>query len=170
MRMCILWGIFFCSLLSTSLPAGSAIVPSSNNIIIPLGDIHKKIASLRIKDIQKSIGRKMTLKERISFFILKQKLRHKPKESMNGGEIALIFGIAGLALLLVAVFLPYFLSASVASAIVAIVAGSKTRKNDPANKKARLAKLLGWITLGLIGILFIIIIISFASIGSWSFG
>ncbi len=170
MRMCILCSIFFCSLLSISLSAGSAIVPSSKNIIIPPRDIYNKIASLRIKDIQKSIGRKMTLKERISFFILKQKLRHKPKESVNGGDISLILGIASLVFILLAFLLPYLLSVSIAAAIVAIVSGHRIRKKDPANKNAKIGKLLGWITLGLITVFFIVLIIAFASLGSWSFG
>ena len=162
--------IIFCSLLSSSIPAGSAMVPTSNNISIPFGDICKKIASLRIKDIQKSIGRKLTLKEKISFFIVKQKLRHQPKESLKEGDIALIFGIAGLVFLALYFLLPYFMIASIASAIVAIVSGHKIRKKDPGNKNAKIGKLLGWITVGLITAFFIAILIAFASIGSWSFG
>ncbi len=166
----IIWSIILCSLLSASLPAGSAMVPVSGNTSIPIGGVHKKILSLKIKDIQKSIGRKLTIKEKLSFIILKQKLRHKPKDSVNAGDIALILGIAGLVFLLLAFLLPYFLGVSIASAIVAIITGHRTRKKDPANKNAKIGKLLGWITLGLITAFFIILIIAFASIGSWSFG
>ena len=169
MRKRIIWSIMICSLLTTSIPAGSAMVPASNNIHIPLGDIYKKIASLRIKDIQKSIGRKLTLKEKISFFIVKQKLRHKQKESLNEGDIALIFGIAGLVFLALAFLLPYFMIASITSAIVAIVSGHRLRKKDPDNKKAKIAKILGWITVGLITAFFIIIIIALAANGGWFF-
>jgi hypothetical protein len=170
MRIRIIWGIIFCSLISITTPAGSATIPSSISKIIPVGDIYKRIASLKVKDIQKLIGRKLTLKEKISVFILKQKLRHKPKESANTGEIAFIFGIAGAALLLLSLFLPVLLIASFISAIVAISLGYITKKDDPGIKKARVARLLGWITAGLIAIFFIVIIIAFASIGSWSFG
>jgi hypothetical protein len=170
MRIRIIWGIIFCSLLSISSPAGSAMVPASGNSTILPGKIYKKIASLKIKDIQKSIGRKLTLKEKISFFILKQKLRYKPKESLKEGDIPLIVGIASLIFLLLAFLLPYFMIAAIGSAIVAIVSGHRIRKKDPSNKNAKIGKLLGWITLGLITIFFIIILIALASIGSWSFG
>jgi hypothetical protein len=132
--------------------------------------MYKKIASLPAKDIQKLIGRKLTLKERISFFILKQKLRHKPKDSMNAGDISLILGIAGLVFIALYFFLPFSLVLAIASGIVAIVTGHRARKKDPANKNAKIGKLLGWITVGLITVFFIAVLIAFASIGSWSFG
>ena len=119
MKIRIIWAIIFCSFLLASLPAGSNMVPNTTNTIISFSDMYRKITSLPTKDIQKLIGRKLTLKERISLFILKQKLKHKPKESLNEGDIALVFGIAGLIFLLLAFLLPYFLAASIASAIVA---------------------------------------------------
>lgn len=145
-------------------------VPASKNTGIPFGDIYKKIASFRIKDIQKSIGRKLTLKEKIAFIFLKHKLRHALKESMDAGDISLIIGIAGLAFLALCLLLPYFMIAAIASAIVAIVTGHRTSKKDPGNKNAKIGKLLGWITLGLITAFFIAILIAFANLGSWSFG
>jgi Na+/H+ antiporter NhaD/arsenite permease-like protein len=171
MRIRIIWGIIFCSLLSISATAGSAMVPVSDINSVPLGKMHKKITSIKIKDIQKSIGRKLTLKEKISFFILKQKLRHQPKESVNAGDVSLILGIAGLVFLALYFLVGfYFMIPAVASAIVAIVTGHRTRKKDPANKNAKIGKLLGWVTVGLITAFFIAILIAFASIGSWSFG
>jgi hypothetical protein len=169
MKIRIIWGIIFCSLLLTAMPAGSNMVPASHNTGIPVEDIYKKIASLKIKDIQKSIGRKLTLKEKISFFIVKQKLRHSSKQPVNAGDVSLILGIASLVFILLALLLPYLLSVSIATAIVAIVTGHRTRKKDPANKNAKLGKILGWITLGLITAFFIVLIIAFASNGSWSF-
>lgn len=157
--------ILFYILISTTIPAGSAMIPVSNHHLILSKDITGMIASLRIKDIQRSIGRNLTLKEKISFFLLKQKLRHQPKESVNAGDISLILGIASLAFILLALLLPYFLFVSIASAIVAIVTGHRTRKKDPANKNAKIGKLLGWISLGLITALFIIIIIALSSGG-----
>ena len=170
MKIRIIWGIIFCSLLFTSLPAGSNMVPDSTHTVIPFADKYKKIASLSVKDIQKLIGRKLTLKEKISFSILKQKLRHKPKDSMNAGDISLILGIASLAFIALYFFLPFSLILAIASGIVAIITGHRARKKDPANKNAKIGKLLGWITVGLITAFFIAIIIAFASIGSWSFG
>src|SRR5258705_3923886 len=122
MKIRIISAIIFCNFF-TSLPAGSNMVPDSTNIIIPFADTYKKIANLSIKDIQKLIGRKLTLKERISFFILKQKLRHKPKDSMNAGDISLILGIAGLVFIALYFFLPFSLVLAIASGILAIVTG-----------------------------------------------
>src|SRR5690348_7557319 len=99
MKIRMIWTIIFCCLLFASLPAGSNMVPDPGNMSTPVADIRKKIASLHIKDIQKLIGRKLTLKEKISFFILKQKLKNEPKESLNEGDVALIVGIAGLVFL-----------------------------------------------------------------------
>lgn len=171
MRIHIILGFILCSFLSTATPVSSTTLPSSTSKIIPVGDIYKKIADLKVKDIQKLIGRKLTLKEKISFFILKQKLRHQPKESVNAGDVSLILGIAGLVFLALYFLVGfYFMIPAVASAIVAIVTGHRTRKKDPTNKNAKIGKLLGWITVGLITAFFIAILIAFASIGSWSFG
>jgi hypothetical protein len=170
MRIHIILVIIFCSLLASSIPAGSAMVPASNSISIPFSGFYKKIASLRIKDIQKSIGRKLTLKEKVSFIIIKQKLRHQKKESLNGGDVSLILGIASLAFIALYFFVPFSLILAIASGIIAIVTGHRARKKDPANKNAKIGKLLGWVTVGLITAFFIAILIAFASIGSWSFG
>jgi hypothetical protein len=170
MRIRIIWIIIFFSFLSTPNSAGSAMVPVTDNIRIPSGDIYKKIALLRVKDIQKSIGRKLTLKEKIVFFIFKQKLRHQPKESLNAGDVSLILGIASLAFILLAFLTTFFIIPAIVLAIVAIVTGHRTRKKDPTNKNAKIGKLLGWIAVGVITAFFIAILIAFASIGSWSFG
>jgi hypothetical protein len=166
----IVWFIIFFGLLTTSLPAGSAMVPVSDYISTPPGNIFKKTLTLRFKDIEKSIGRKLTLKEKIAFIVLKQKFRHKPKDSMNAGDISLILGIASLAFLALYLLIPFSIVAAIGSAIAAIVTGHRTRKKDPTNKNAKIGKLLGWITVGLITAFFIALIIAFASIGSWSFG
>ena len=170
MKIRIIWSIIFCVLLSTSTHAGSDMVPTTTHTIISLGDINKKPVSQSFKDIQKLIGRKLTVKEKISFFIVKQKLRHQPKDPMNAGDISLILGIASLAFIALYFLLPFSLVLAIASGIVAIVTGHRARKKDPANKNAKIGKLLGWITVGLVTAFFIAIIIAFASIGSWSFG
>jgi len=89
---------------------------------------------------------------------------------MNAGDISLILGIASLAFIALYFFLPFSLILAIASGIVAIVTGHRARKKDPANKNAKIGKLLGWITAGLIKAFFIALIIAFASIGSWRFG
>lgn len=139
-------------------------MPPSTSKIIPVGDIYKKIASLKIKDIQKLVGRKLTIKEKISFLILRHKLKHPPRDKQNKGQTAFIFGIAGLALLIVGLFVPYVILVSLVSAILAVVFGSVAKKQDPSDNNALTGKLLGWITLGLIALLAILVIVLIASL------
>ena len=149
----IIWGIIFCSLLSIATPVNSTTAPLSNRKMIPVGDIYRKIVSLKVKDIQKLIGRKLSLKENISILILKQKLRFSTDTK---GRTALIFADIGIASLLAGFFIPFGIIASFLCAVLAIISGSGARKKDPSDKKAGIAKLLGWLTLGLIALLFAI--------------
>ena len=153
MKIRIIWGIIFCSFLSIAPPVSSATLFPSTSKIIPAEDFTKTIVALKVKDIQKLIGRKLTLKEKISFFILKQKLR---PSSDTKGRTALIFAYIGIASLLAGFFIPFGIIASFLCAVLAIISGSSARKKDPSDKKAGTAKLLGWLTLGLIALLFAI--------------
>lgn len=168
--MKIILGLAFACLLFITTPASSATVPSSNSTIIPAETMYKKSTSLKVKEIQKLIGRKLTLKERVAFFILKQKLRHTAKESTNESDIPFIFGIASVSLLVLSLFFPFLLLASLIASIIAIITGSVAKKRDPANQKAKTGKMLGLISLAIIAILFIILLVVFASLGTWSFG
>jgi hypothetical protein len=168
--MKLILSLLFGCLLSITTPASSATVPSSNSTIITAESMYKKITSLKVKEIQKLIGRKLTLKERVAFFILKQKLRHTAKESTNEGDIPFIFGIAAVSLLVLSLFFPFLLLASLIASIIAIITGSVAKKRDPANQKAKTGKMLGLISLAIIAVLFIILLVVFASLGTWSFG
>lgn len=158
MRIGITRVIIFCSLLSIATPAASSTIPPSASKTIPGGDIYKKIASLKVKDIQKLIGRKLTWKERIVCGLLKHKLKHRgrPADDLNKGETALIFGIGSLVLLLISFLLYPFFFGALGSAILAIVVGSSVLKKDRSDKDAKTGKLLGWITLGLITALILV--------------
>lgn len=142
------------SLFSASIPSGKAV---SGEIV------YKKIASLRLGDVQKLLGRKLSFKERISFLILKHQLRHEEVKKKKKGKTSLIFGIAGLTLLILGLFAPIVLIGSLIAAIVAIALGSTAKKEDPTDKNANTGKLLGWINLGLIGLLAILVVIAFAT-------
>jgi hypothetical protein len=167
MRVHIILATLVCFFLSITTPAISATAPPSANIIIPDGGIYKKIVSLKIKDIQKLVGRKLTIKEKISFLILKHKLKRQSKENATKGQTAFIFGLVGLGLLIVGLFVPYVILGSLVSAILAIVTGSMAKKADPSDRKAHAGKLLGWITLGLIALLFILAAVIIASSSWW---
>jgi hypothetical protein len=168
--MRIILGLFLSFLLSIATPASSATIPSSNKGVITLESIYKKIASLKVKEIQKLIGRKLSLKERIGFFILKQKIKHTYKASNHEGDIPLIFGIAAVCLLVLSLFLPFLMLGSLIASIIAIITGSVAKKRDPGNQKAKTGKMLGLISLAIIAVLFIILLVVFASLGTWSFG
>jgi hypothetical protein len=152
-------------------PAFATASTTPTEKIIPPEMVLKKIADLKIKDLQKLTGKKFTLKEKIGFLILKhklkQKIKHAPADKSSKGETALIFGIGSLALFFLAAVVPGALFASLIAAIIAIAMGSSAKKKDPSDKKAKTAKLLGWITLGLIAILMIVIVVA---LSNWSWG
>jgi hypothetical protein len=146
----------------TSYPATT--IQHVNTNTDPPAEVYKKLASLKISEIQKLIGRKLTLKEKISFVILKQ-TSGKQAQSKKGNT-ALIFGIVGVGLLLIGLFVPFVILGAIVGAIVAIVLGSSAKKQDPSDGKAQAAVLLGWITLGATALLLIIATIVIAS-GVW---
>jgi hypothetical protein len=146
---------------STGYPATTTQVNSS--AMNPLKIAYEKLASLKTKEIQKIIGRKLTFKEKISLLVLKHTF--KKEAQTKKGNTALIFGIVGVGLLLIGLFVPFVILGAIAGAIVAIVLGSSAKKQDPSDGKAQAAVLLGWITLGAIALLLIIATIVLASAG-----
>jgi len=112
--------------------------------------------------VEKLIGRKLNIKERISFLILKHNATKKAKGS-NKGSTALAFGISGVALLILGLFLYPLILGALVAAIVAVVLGSAAKKQNPSDKKAYTAVLLGWITLGGIALLAILAVIAVAT-------
>lgn len=122
---------------------------------------------MKMKDFRKLAGRKLTLKEKVSFIILKHKLKQQAKDSEKQGQTAFTFGLIAVGLLLLGLFVPYVILGSLVAAILAIVTGSMAKKRDGDNRKAKAGQLLGWITLGLIAFLFILAAVVLAS---WSWG
>ena len=152
--------IFIALLLPSTLYPASNIHPV-NAPVDHSKEALQKLASLKVKEIQKLIGRKLTLKERVSLWILKH-TPAKPAESKKGNT-ALIFGIVGMGLLLIGLFVPFVVLGAIPAAIVAIILGSNAKKLDASDGKARAAVLLGWITLGAIALLLILAAIVLAS-------
>ena len=159
--------LLFCSFLLISSSVHASTTPPVETKIIPTGDIYKKIASLKLRDIKKITGKKLTLKQKIGFLILKKKIKHAGDEDGRQGKTAQVFGILALGLFVAGLFLPYVLLGSLIAAILAIVNGSVAMKANPNDKKAHAGKLLGWITLGLIALLLILVI---ALVSAWSWG
>lgn len=165
MRSIIIRSIIFFSLFSIVIPVSSANISSPELKTFPDGRPYKNIATLKIKDIQKLAGRRLTLKEKIGFFILKHKIKRQSKTNQRQGETAYILGITALGLFIVGLFVPVLLLGSLIAAIIAVVTGSIAK--DPSNRKARAGKLLGWITLGLLALLLLLAAIIVASWAAW---
>lgn len=164
--MRILFIFIICGFIALPSTLRSATLPPPvSTTIYPPEEAYKKLTSLKIKDVQKLIGRKLTFKEKVSLLILK----HTPKKKAQGsskGSTALGFGIAALALILLGLFVPYIILLSIPAAILAIVLGNKAKKQDPSDKKAQTGVIMGWIAVGAIAIIVVAAVIV-ASTGAW---
>lgn len=165
MKIKIIWGFIFCCLFLNAIPSTAATSPSSTTSIIPIEKLYKKIASLKIKNVQKLTGKKLSLKEKIGFLILKHKAKHPQNDSSKQGKTALTFGILALVLFVLGLFLPYVILGSLVASILAIVIGSSALKQNRDERNAYIGKLLGLIVLGVIALLLIVIIAFLASWG-----
>lgn len=148
----------------TLLPSlvNSAVIVSPVETKIPTVE-NPKVVTPSVKDIERTLGRKLTLKEKIALFFLKKKLK-KAHEGASSGETALMFGIFGVVFLIAGLFLPYIILGALAFGIVAVVLGNAAKKQNPRDTKASSAVLLGWITLGGIALLLILIAAILSSI------
>jgi hypothetical protein len=150
--------------LSFASPAITTNIPLKGDKVILMEPVFKKITALKVKDVQKMIGRKLSLKEKIGFWLLKKKMKKQASDGSNQGKTAYILGFVGLGLLIAGLFLPYVILGSIVAAVLAIVFGSMAGKRDPTDRKGYAGKLMGWITLGLIVALVLILVAIFASI------
>jgi hypothetical protein len=125
-------------------------------------------SKLSIKQIQKLIGRKLTLKERIGFKLYrwmgKRNIHPKPRETgkSSPGKTAMILGIIAIGIF----FVPYAGLLSLPLGILALVLGYKARRMDPADRKAVTAIILGWITMALI-VIALALAVAFVAAFSW---
>ena len=118
---------------------------------------------MKLTEYQKLVGRKLTIKEKVGFFVLKQKMKHQQDGEDKQGLIALVLGSVGLALFIIGFFAPVVWLGALVAAILAVVTGSTPSKKDGDNRKARAGKLLGWIILGLMLSLAILAALVFAA-------
>jgi len=162
--MRILFVLITCGFLASPSTLHSATLPKPvNTIIYPPEVAYKKLTSLKIKEVQKLIGRKLSFKEKISFLILKHASKKETKS--DKGSTALGFGIAAIATVAIGLFIPYVILIAPIAAILAIVLGNKAKKHDPSNKKAHTAVTLGWVTLGIFALIVIAAVILVSSEG-----
>ena len=128
------------------------------------------LSTLKIKEVEKLLNRKLKLKEKIGLKLfqwqIRNELRSKKADSKaNLGKTAMILGIVGIGLLIV----PYLAIASIPCAILAIIFGYKARKANKNDGKALAGIILGWVTLGLI-LLAIALIVIILSTFTWGWG
>jgi small-conductance mechanosensitive channel len=145
----------------------SATASSPNSITLSEKDPIPNIAKLKIKDFEKLIGRKLSLKEKLSYKIVQWKLKKKnslPRKEGKSkrGDLAMILGIAGL----VSIFIPYVAAIALPCAILAIIFGYSARKQDADDTHAKVGIILGWITIGVF-VLALIVVLAILSSVRW---
>jgi len=126
-----------------------------------------RIATMKIKEAEKILGRKFSLKEKIAFKIAQIKLKKDLKAKVEGkpskGQNSMVLGIIGLACLLI----PFGVIASIPLAIIAIITGSQAKRENKDDRKAQTGIILGIVTLGLIALAILLVIAIIASGGFW---
>ena len=133
------------------------------NITISL----EKAASMKMKEVEKIVGRKLTLREKIAIKFAQHKIKKSLKAKENGtsskGQTAFILSLVGLCLLIV----PYANFASLPLAIIGLVMGINAKKENPKDSKAQTAIVLSLVTLGLILLAVLLVVAIIASGGFW---
>lgn len=126
-----------------------------------------RVATMKIREAEKLLGRKLTLKEKVAFkiaqFKIKKGLKAKAEGKSSKGQTAFILSLIGICLLVI----PYASIASLPLAIIGLVMGSQAKKENPDDKKARTAVILSLVTLGLIVLAVLLVIAILASGGFW---
>ena len=161
-------------LLLCSIQAYPANIPSlqtntifSEPIAIPAISL-SVISTMKIKEVEKTIGRKLKLKEKIAFKIFQWEIkkdikRIKKEGERDKGKTAMILGIIAAGSL----FIPFVNLAAFPLAILAIVIGTNAKREDPKNRKARTGVTLGIATLAfLVAItLIVVLVLTLGTIG-----
>lgn len=131
------------------------------------------VLKLKVRDIEKITGRKLKLKEKIAFKFFQWKIKKglritKEEPKKDKGKTALIFGIIGLAGLLIPIPFVGGLMALI-GIILALVLGYDAKKKNPDDKNAKTAIVLGWIGVGLF-VLAVAIVVAVLATWSWGWG
>lgn len=172
MRKCILSFLVLVIFSSFTVKPAAVVLPANSlesairpgvNITLSL----EELASMKIKEVEKIVGRKLSLKEKIVFKIAQHRIKKALKGQGNAppskGQTAFIISLIGLCLLIV----PYAGIASLPLAIVGLVLGANAKKENPDDRKAQTAIILSIVTLGLIVLAILFVIAILASGGFW---
>ncbi len=116
------------------------------------------LKNLNVKMVEKITGKKMTLGQKISFLMMKKKLKKlsdeesfTPKQKQQA-TMSLILGLASIGLL----FIPYLGIVAIPAAILAVIFGAKSIKGN-SNTKGIIGLVAGATTLILLIIAIIVI-------------
>lgn len=153
MRKFILYTVLLCLQFTLAERSFATNTPGSTVVSVYPEGLTKKISSMKLKDLKKALGRKLTLKEKIAFLVLKHKA--KKAEKSDAGESAFIVGVIAIGLFVVGLFIPYVIIGALIAAILALIMGGLAKEPGADNRKAKMAQLLGGITL--IGIAVVIL-------------
>ena len=127
----------------------------------------EKLATIKINELEKITGRKLKLKEKIAFKIyqykIKKDLKYKQKEKPSKGQTAFTLGLISL----VVFFIPYVNLASLPLAVVALIIGSKAKKENPKDSKAKTGVILSIISMGLFALALVLVVAILASGTFW---
>lgn len=155
-------GVLFILSLFISIASWSTVVPVSDAIITgssikPGGQIissYKKPGSSKISTV-KRISSRIQLKFQqwvYKHLIPKQKSKDGTKDK---GQTAFILSLIGI----ISLAIPFVSILSLPLAIIGLIMGYNAKRDDPTNKKAKTAIILGWITIGLLLLLSFIVVL-----------
>jgi hypothetical protein len=124
-------------------------------------------SKMKAKDIEQLLGRRLTLKERIGWMLVKRQFKKhgSAKPGFDTDKKARTAKTLGT-LSLISLFIPFFGILALPLAITAIVIGSQVRRIDPDNLDARKAITRGIITLA---IFVLVIVLVLALISAFTF-
>jgi hypothetical protein len=155
-------GVLLIITLFISIAGWCAVVPvatarTGGSSIIPDGQLvssYKKPSSSKISTV-KRISSRIQLKVQqwlYKHLLPKQKTKDGTKDK---GQTAFILSLIGI----ISLVIPFVSIFSLPLAIIGLIMGYNAKRDDPSNKKAKTAILLGWITIGLLLLLSFIIVL-----------
>ena len=107
------------------------------------------MVKMKVKEAEKILGRKMSLKEKIGFRLAQHKIKREQKKKEEGkntpGQDAFIVSLIAIC----SIVIPYVGIVAFPLAIVSLIMGINAKKKDPKDKKANLAIILSIVKLGL---------------------
>lgn len=112
-----------------------------------IASVHKTTKKLNRKDIEKQLGRKLVLKERLALWVINRKIRKDNKRQKSNSNLvnyALIFSLAGLIPFLGI----FFALPGIILGIISLFKSKKSEKELKHRKRAWTAIIIGLLAIG----------------------